>query len=209
VTPVPDSTPACVPAPQRLCPVDEGASDASFAAFRDEMRNAIAKKDADALLALVDPKIRTTFGEGGGLDDFKTAWQPESKESRLWRELDQILSMGGSFGGEGAQRSFWAPYIYSAWPENIDAFAYVATIRAVVSIRASADAGAAEVATLDWEIVERTDPAREDATWVRIRTQKGIEGFVRSSDVRSPVGYRAGFSRRSGEWKMEALVAGD
>lgn len=207
--PVPDPTPPCVPAPRRLCPVDEGTSDPSFASFRDAMRTAIANKDANALLAMVDPKIRTTFGAGGGLEDFKTAWKLESKESRLWRELDQILSMGGTLGGEEAPPSFWAPYIYSAWPETIDAFSYVAATRAGVPVRERADDSAAEVASLDWEIVERIDSARENETWVHIRTEKGIEGFVASSDVRSPVGYRAGFSRRSGEWKMDALVAGD
>ncbi|HEY0140674.1 MAG TPA: hypothetical protein VGF48_07250 [Thermoanaerobaculia bacterium] len=42
-----------------------------------------------------------------------------------------------------------------------------------------------------------------------VRTLGGKEGWVRTSDVRTPIGYRAGFSKRYGAWKMDALVAGD
>lgn len=42
-----------------------------------------------------------------------------------------------------------------------------------------------------------------------VRTANGQEGWVRGSDVRSPIDYRAGFSKRSGQWKLEAFVAGD
>src|SRR5688572_30140484 len=46
-TPVPQTrpSPACAPAAGRLCPADEGPSDASFAAFRQKMLDAVKAKD--------------------------------------------------------------------------------------------------------------------------------------------------------------------
>jgi hypothetical protein len=67
------------------------------------------------------------------------------------------------------------------------------------------------VATVDWAILELqpsadAPPSRE---WLRVKTPDAVEGWVHADDVHSPVGYRAGFSKRSGRWLLEALVAGD
>jgi hypothetical protein len=172
---------------------------------------AVNAKDEAALLALVDPKIRTTFGAGGGTQDFRKSWRMSSPDSPLWSELAQILNHGGSFRGEGADRSFWAPYVYSDWPESADAFESVAAIRAGVPIRQRPDAAAPEVATVDWAILDLIPEKTHDpeAAWRHVRTKDGKEGWARSADVRSPIDYRAGFTKRSGTWKMDALVAGD
>ena len=142
-TPDPPAQPAaCVPAPDRLCPVDEGASDPSFAAYRTRLEVAVRRRDADALLALVDPDIRTSFGGTGGIDHFRAQWKLDAPDSALWPELDAILSSGGTFRGPAAARSFWAPYVYSAWPEGKDSFTHVAALGPDVEVRESASASA-------------------------------------------------------------------
>ncbi len=196
----------CAPAAHRLCPVDEGTSDASFVAFRDALSDAVSRKDETALLALIDPAIRTSFGGGSGLEDFRNQWRSSSADSKLWAELSEVLNLGGTFRGEGTDRSFWAPYVYAAWPDSIDAFQHVAATRANVPIRREPAQQAEIVATVDWEILAASERA---SGWIQVKTSDGKQGWVQESDVRSPVGYRAGFSKRSGAWKMEALVAGD
>lgn len=206
----PPPQPACVPAAYRLCPVDEGAGDAEFAAFRAELLDAVRRKDATRLLTLVDPNIRTSFGEGGGVDDFRRQWNIDSPDSRLWPELATILTMGGSFLGDGEQRAFWAPYVYANWPEGFDAFTHVAAVRAGVPLRSGTTETDPIVVTVDWEILEvNAAGATGENQWTRVRTHAGKEGWVSSEDVRSSVGYRAGFNRISGSWKLNALVAGD
>lgn len=196
----------CAPAAHRLCPVDEGASDASFKAFRDALSDAVSRKNEPALLALVDPGIRTDFGGGGGLEDFRKHWKLSSPDSKLWPELSEIFNLGGTFRGEGNDRSFFAPYVYAAWPDSIDAFQHVAATRANVPIRREPAQQAEIVTTVDWEILAAN---HRSTGWIQVKTSDGKEGWVQESDVRSPVGYRAGFSKRSGAWKMDALVAGD
>lgn len=204
------SEPICTPAERRLCPKDEGVSDASFASFRAQMSQAVERRDSPALLKMIHPKIRTSFGDGGGIGDFRKQWKMESSDSPLWNELAFILNNGGSFLGEGANRPFWAPYIYSAWPEPYDAFSHVAAVTPGVAIRSKPDAAAKSITSADWEILELPDTQQEPPEgWRRVRTATGVEGWVAEEDVRSPVGYRAGFHKENGVWRMNALVAGD
>lgn len=199
--PAEPATPACTPASGRLCPVDEAASDPTFAAFREQLRDAVQRRDEAKLLELVDPKIRTSFGDGGGIDAFK--------KSLPWNELGKVLPLGGSFRGEGNDRSFWAPYVYANWPESIDAFEHVAAIRADVPVRASAATDAATVATVSWDLLRIVLNAGNNREWTRVKTADGHEGWVSAADVHSPIGYRAGFMKRDGQWRMNAFVAGD
>jgi len=92
---------------------------------------------------------------------------------------------GGNFIDAGLVKSFSAPYDHANWPEAIDLFEHVVALRAGVVLHASPSRDTAQVATV----------------------VKNLRVAV--ADVYSPIGYRAGFSNRTGEWKLEALVAGD
>jgi len=195
----PDNPPAappvsevkCAAAPGVLCPADEGPNDPSFAAYRERLVAAVEKKDRAALVAMVDPHIRTSFGDGGGPDDVK------------WDELRKILPLGGTF----REGSFWAPYVYSTWPDEIDAFTHVAAIRPGVALHETPSAGAKTIRTLDWSILELLDTTPGE--WRHVKTLDGATGYVESNDVRSPIAYRAGFNKTANGWTMTALVAGD
>jgi hypothetical protein len=187
----------------KLTPVDEATKDPTLVAFRDELLAAVRKRDAGAVVALADPKIRTSFGGGGGTADLRKALARPG----MWEDLEQLLTMGGKFVGT----SFWAPYVYSAWPDREDAFESLAVIAENVPLRQLADANARAVATLSYDIVQRAKPASgNESAWQHVQTADGKTGFVESRSVRSPVGYRAGFLKNAdGKWKMNALVAGD
>ncbi|MFN2441747.1 MAG: SH3 domain-containing protein [Thermoanaerobaculia bacterium] len=204
-----DRPQACEPAPDRLCPVDEGSGDAEFTGYRTALVQAVANRDMEAFRGMVDPAIRTSFGPGGGFDALIQQWETASGSSALWEELDTILGGGGAFRGEGDDRSFWAPYVYAIWPEDVDAFEHVAATGRRVVVRERPETRAGEVARVDHEILELVRREEESAEWLRVRTPAGVEGWVAESDVRSPIGYRAGFNRNGGTWRMTALVAGD
>jgi hypothetical protein len=100
----------------KLQPVDEAAKDPSFFAFRARLLKALADKDANYLISILDPQIKTDFGGGGGVADFKKAWHPERPNSQVWSELVSVLALGGSFDNG----SFSAPYVYSKFPDEVD-----------------------------------------------------------------------------------------
>ncbi len=201
----PASSPAALDpvAGPKLTPSDEGASDAAFVAYRDRLRDAVKNRDAKAVVALADPKIRTSFGEGGGAN----ALEQLLARPGMWERLGTVLAHGGSFLGE-ERSAFWAPYVYSAWPDRQDAFTAIAIIAENVPLRQGAGATTGILATLSYDIVERISPP-DESPWVEVKTADGRKGFVEAKYVLSPVGYRAGFNKLNGEWRMTALVAGD
>jgi hypothetical protein len=199
----------CAASPATLCPADDSATDPAFAAYRARLLEAVSQRSESMLLPLIAPDVRTSFGAGGGIAEFKKNWKTSSRDSRLWPELETIMKLGGTFRGEGNQRMFWTPYVYSTWPDSADSFESVAAIRAGVTVREKANSDSPTVATLDWSIVRLLPPFDPNAHWQHVRTADGHEGWVTSDSVRSPLAYRAGFARVNGEWKMTALVAGD
>jgi hypothetical protein len=186
----------------KLLPVDVATSDPSLAAFRDELLAAVRKRDANAVVALSDPKIRTSFGGGGGAAGLRKALQ----QPGVWEDFEQLLQQGGQFVGEGETRSFWAPYVYSAWPDSHDVFQFLAVTGEDIPLHEAADASSHVMAMLSHDIVERKE---KKGDWQQVKTADGHTGWVEARNVRSPVGYRAGFLKMNGKWKMNALVAGD
>jgi len=205
------SAPPAAPAvPQvkgpKLMPVDAARDYPDLAAYRDTLLAAVKRRDADAVIALVDPKIRTSFGGGGGVK----ALRESLKQPGNWDDLEQLLSLGGTFQGESRDRSFWAPYVYSAWPDAYDAFESLAVIADGVALRETASPDGTIIATLSYDIVTIAGgPSSKPSAFRHVKTADGRTGWVESSKVRSPIGYRAGFMIQDGKWRMNALVAGD
>lgn len=209
--PVPQTAPEPKPVDDgraRLLPVDRASEDPSFVAYRDKLRAAVAARDTEALLALVDPKIRTDFGGGGGLADFRRHWNLPSKDSKLWSELDVILSHGGSFRSPMETKMFCAPYVYSEWPDNLDAFTYLAVIDDDAPLRKAAAANATVIETLRYDLVKNVG-MDFGKPWREVELENGTRGFVANEHVRSPIEYRACFAQTGGQWRMNLLVAGD
>lgn len=177
----------------KLLPVDEGERDPEFAAYRKELLDAVRRRDAEGVVALADPKIRTDFGGGGGPDALRRTLSTDG----VWRDLETALSLGGTFLSGDA---FWTPYVYSKWPDGEDAFEALVVIGENVPLR---DTNGTTIATLSHDIVQRTD------TRGQVKTADGKVGTVDPAKLWSPVGYRAGFNKIDGKWRMTGFVAGD
>jgi hypothetical protein len=202
---------------RKLLPVDEASKDPSFKAFRDALIEAVNQKDTQAILNSVAPDIQNDFGGGNGIENFKSTWRlGRASESKLWAELGTILSMGGSFIAADGKKQFWAPYVYSAWPENFDCgedSQCYAVIGENVNVRREPSSSAAIAASLSYDIVKVKieDPAASKAPegWTRVTIPGGGTGYVATRYIRSPSNYRAGFSKVKGKWLMIAFLGGD
>ena len=206
----------------KLFPVDEAANDPSFLEFRKELITALERKDVQFIRSVLDPGIRNTFGDDGGVNEFFEIWKPEQPDSPLWPGLSIILSMGGTFEDYEGKRSFCAPYVFSAW-ERIEknladpdsAFTHAAIVGENVELKRSPDATAEALATLAYDVVkvdyEKSirEPNKETLAWVKVTTLDGKEGYVLARSVRSPIDYRACFEKSGSRWRMTALIAGD
>jgi hypothetical protein len=196
---------------QKLYPVDEAAKDPSFFTFRARLMQAVQRRDAAYLLSIVSPKIETSFGGDGGIEEFKTMWKPERAQSEVWSELTKVLSLGGAFDKDGI---FEAPYISAKWPEDKDGFELGVIIGENVRVRAAPQISSSIMRQLSFDIVDVPDwqanKARgEKRDWIKVKLSDGQSGYVAEEFIRSPIDYRAGFQKQDGRWLMTFFIAGD
>jgi hypothetical protein len=191
----------------KLEPVaDESGKDASFARFRAELLGAVERKDARWLLGVLAEDVKVSFGDEAGRESFARYWELQAPErSRVWGVLRTLMALGGTFDAEGG---FTAPYTFTRFPKDWDAYEAVVCVRPRVALLEAGRAGARVIRRLEWEILSLVDGMGE-GWYLRVKTGDGMEGWVAAQDVRSPLDYRARFAKLKGRWRMTFLVAGD
>jgi hypothetical protein len=194
-----------VPTYGRVTPVDDALNDVGFRAFRDTVLRIVAARDTSALLAIVAPDIKNSFGGNDGAVDFRTAWRLGESDSELWGILDDVLRHGGRFTGPDA---FVAPYTFMALPDSLDAFEYLMVRDEDVPVYTSPNEQSEIVARLSFDVV-RAGPYLAEPAWTAIAIGGDRFGYVQSHRIRSAVDYRLQFARRNGRWMLVFLVAGD
>src|SRR5690349_15198570 len=75
------ATPLRAQAPPQLLPVDQAAIRPEFFSFRAQLQRALAERDSAAVLAIVDPNIKNSFGDDDGIASFRKMWTPERPDS--------------------------------------------------------------------------------------------------------------------------------
>lgn len=197
-----------------LAPVDETGSDPSFAAFKTELLRVVGEKDVKALTAMIAPDIKADFGGGEGRDYFFDAWGLNTApgESALWAELETVLTLGATREEDGG---FVAPYVFSRWPDEVDAFEYVAVtgMTDFLADPCKPDSIAASLGPVLLRVLMDEPPGAFVCDWAQsyryVEVGPGRRGFVDANHVRSPIDYRARFESRDGHWRMVFFVAGD
>jgi len=192
-----------------LLPVDEGVSQPDFFTFRARLAVAIAERDTAAILDVLHPDIKVTFGGDHGIDDFKQWWQIEEADSKFWKEFGTVLALGGSFD---APDMFTAPYTFSRWPRDLDSFDYVAVVGSEVRIRSLPRADAPVVTQVSYLVLQLdTESSRKDwmtEEWTAVRID-GKKAYIATRFIRSPIDYRARFQKIDGRWRLVFFLAGD
>jgi hypothetical protein len=201
----------------KLYPIDEAHENPEFEAFREKLMAVAKAKDVDFIGEHTDKAIRYTFGVNDRIEGFFRQWELDSNpgESMFWDELLQVLNLGGSFRNE-EKTSFMAPYVYTEFPEDIDAFQHVAIIDKNVKVYAEPNTDAKVLGTLTYSIVKVLESRfkfeganRQEPTWLKIESLSGNTGYIPAEYGRSPVDYRGNWLKSDGTWKMVFFVAGD
>lgn len=199
--PAPEAAGVRVPLPPR----DDAARDPEFFGFRARLQAAVARHDAAAVEQALHPQVKLSFGGDGGLEGFRRLWRPEAPDSALWATLAEVLALGGRFGDDG---SFTAPYVFTDFPPDADAYDHVAVIGRDLRLRAAPSADAPVVGAASFEVLP-TDPRAPRAEgWAALRVD-GRRVWIDERFVRSPIDYRVRFARHDGAWRIEFFLAGD
>jgi hypothetical protein len=211
IQPAPVAAPTGDSGAVKLLPVDE--ADNSFVEFRKETLAALQRRDTTYLYGILAPEIRNSFGGSDGIAGFRRIWKMEQPaQSDVWAVLTRVLSLGGKRQGA----TFVAPYVYAAWPKDIDPFQHVAITGTSVPGLGQPKADSPPVVTFSHSILPVTDWRGRNAngnpgpdTFALVKQPDGRSMWVSADHVYSPVGWRAFFEKRSGRWKMITFVAGD
>lgn len=192
--------------PPKLPPVDQCSSEPGFTAFRNRLRDVVARRDGPALLAMVAPNVTVTFGGSQGPKAFAEAWgldRPASSE--VWPLLKKILKLGCAASDEG----FAIPSLTLQFePEDEeDIFDKFVVISPGAILRSGPDPGSKPVAMLAWDVVKAIDQSRGAETQVIL--QDGRRGWIAADDLYNPADYRMFLQKHGGKWEIAALVAGD
>ncbi|MCW5606023.1 MAG: hypothetical protein KIT18_15890 [Burkholderiales bacterium] len=194
--------------PLKLEPADEAASDAAWTSFRDGLLKALAARDRQFVLSILDPEVRSGLDGRRGVESFRQAWSLDQDDSPLWRQMQAALVLGGAFVSfENRPTEFCAPYVSVKWPQDMDASAGGAIVAREVPAKSAPSSDAETVAVLSYDIVEVTDweiPDRAPGNrqkWVRIRV-KGADTYVPEEQIRSPIEHTACFVRAGGTWRL-------
>ncbi len=198
---------------KKVLPIDEADKDPSFRAFREKLIAAVNKRDQAYILTILDTEITNSFGGKGGIDEFKEVWQIDKPDSKFWPEMAAILKLGGKF----EEDTFCAPYVFGAFPDELDSNEYSAIISDNVSMREKPAANAKVIAKLSYDIVKfdyeksikKTSDNDAPVAWAWIETADGKAGYVPGESIRSALDYRACFVKKNGKWVMDSLLSGD
>lgn len=207
-------TPSSISAEPQFLPVDEADQNADFMQFRDKLIQCVQEKDSKFLLDHIDKNIRCSFGTENGYDAFVSQWELDKnpQDSKVWSELDKILHLGGSFSSE-KKDSFWAPYVYSKFPDTYDAFTYFAVTGDNVPVFSAEDTNSEVIANLKYAIIMKDSSAGSNSglnnPFVKVVLSSNESGFVESKYIRSPIDYRIELANENGGWYIRCFVSGD
>lgn len=187
----------------RLAPRDDCASIEGVPAFRASLAKAVAARDADALAALFASDVRLDFGGGGGVAELRTRLAADGK---LWGELADLMPLGCARSSGGG---IVIPWVFEQDLGELDPFMAMLVTGEDVPVRAAADAGSAQVATVSWDAVELLGGFKPDAAAQQVKLAGGKTGYIDTRRLRSLLDYRLYASEADGVWKIDSFVAGD
>lgn len=197
-----------------FAPIDEGAKDALWQAYKSRLLAALEARNRQALIAAIDPNVDNGPEVQRGIKEFRRRWNLDQDKSPIWEELRKAVSLGGAYvKGERGQRRFCTPYVAARWPTSHDPFAFGAITARDVLVKSEPSSDARTIDTLshflvrveDWEVADKAPGFAQK--WTRIRLADA-SGYVPEEQIRSPIEHMACFSGEGGSWRLTSFTAG-
>ncbi len=194
----------------KLLPVDESWMNDSFLEFRTLLLNALEMHDSAFVYTMLDSNILNSFGGDGGIEEFKAKWKIEDNASPFWSLFMSLIELGGTFSEDTLTYSF--PYIFDTFPNNLDPYYHRAIKKDQGNVYLSTSENSIFHSTSYsiFEILEWEDINLEiDELYIPVVVDNKRYGFVKATDIHSPIGYRGIFIFKQNTWKLDAFIAGD
>lgn len=187
----------------RFAPIETCSRLPGVTAFRAALASAVRRRDANALAVLASPQVKVDFGGSSGTAELRRRLMGADGR-RLWRELDRILPLGCA----AQQGNLAIPGLFARDFGDQDPFEIMVVTGARVPLLAAPRSRARALRLLSWVAVRPL--SGDDFQKPYRRVQFGRQtGYVAADKLRSPLDYRLVAGRTRGQWKIDALLAGD
>ena len=195
-------------------PIDEGANDAGWQAYKARLLDALDKRNRQAVIAAIDPNVDNGPEVKRGVAEFRRRWDFDKDKSPVWDELRKALMLGGAYvKNDRGQRRFCTPYVAAKWPTTHDPFAWGAITAREVLVKAEPSSESPTLASVthmvvrvdDWEVADKAPGFAQKWTRIRLRDKPG---YVPEEQIRSPIEHMACFAGEGGSWRLTSLTAG-
>ncbi|RXZ65840.1 hypothetical protein [Pelagerythrobacter rhizovicinus] len=185
-------------------PRDECAALPGADAFRQQLAQAVAARDAQALTALAASDVKLDFGGGAGSAQLRA--KLDGEEASLWDELDTLLTLGCAAEGRAG---ITLPWYFAQEIDAVEPAKGMIVMGENVPLRLAPDAKAETLKTISWDLVELIDGLEPEASFQHVETTDEQRGYIATDKLRSLLDYRLLASSRDGKWSITSLVAGD
>lgn len=191
-----------------LLPPEQSILDASFADYRRELLQAVEKRDANALLALTAENIDYSFGGSEpNKESFAREMNLNDPHSPFWSNLKTVMDLGCV--ETRAHEEVQCPYVFASWPDGFDGFSDFAVVKRNARLYKKPNESSKVIRKLELEIVRERASRGTPSKWLSVLTHEGAKGFVKRDAIRSPIDYRAFFTKKDDHWLMNIFIAGD
>lgn len=181
--------------------------ESSFGKFIEEYRQALLNRDEAYIKAHTHPNVKISFGGHSGWDGLVDYWSIDDGSEAFYKMMNTTLKYGAvdSSGGQG--NAYMAPYVFTDFPEDMDAFTYSVVVGSGVNIRMRPSTESEIVTTATYEVFKVLEQEKDG--WVKIQLPDGTRAYVYGTYLWSPIGYRAEFTKVDNTWLLQFFVTGD
>jgi hypothetical protein len=181
---------------------DYGLKNPSFNMFRAQLLAAVLRHDRKFVDDVLSPNVELGLGAGVGKREFNKQWQNLSPTSIFWARMQRVLIHGAEFAKDTGR--------IQAPATSFDDARLGDTIQAIVwnkesILRDGPKDSAVVIDRLHNEqvtVLQPDSPSPIHDSWVKVQTQNGKIGFMKSDDVYSAYDEFAEFKKTNGKWQL-------
>ena len=194
---------------RKIPPPGVASRDAALTALLNRMRRIVTERDYRSLDGLMSPTFRVEFDVGQGPRVFRNHWRTESHQSPLWKILERLLSLEGTFY---SPTLYVLPYLYARFPIDLNPLEYVVAVNQEVPLFAKPEPGAEPIGLLQHSIVPLAKPLEPPVIipaegFIEVNHPSLGRCFAGAGSVYCAAGHRAFFEKRNGKWRWISLAA--
>lgn len=184
--------------------VKEGSD---FADFLEAYRTALEERDEAYIKAHTHPNVKISFGGASGWDGLTDYWSFDEGSEGFYKMMKTTLSYGAVDTSGGLGNAYTAPYMFTDFPSDYDAFTYSVVTGSDVNVRTRPSTDSEIITKVTYDVLKVLEP--ENDGWTKIQLPDGTRAYIYSSFLWSPVYYRASFTKVDGTWLLDFFVKGD